>query len=225
MLKRFFARKYQTLTHEISEPLDGITIDIDTGDVSIFSAKEAVCRVVCRERRKAPHTVAVKGGTLVIEPTSRALVSFYKPQINVYIPAGKCGDLQIKSKTGKAIVEGISATSLALSAVTGRVDIAEVACERDITITLNTGGVSLKNTVARGKLFVRTKTGGIQLDGCDATELSLKSNTGSVSGTLLSEKVFCARSKTGRITLPQITSVGKCEIQTNTGKVKIEIKE
>ena len=55
-------------------------------------------------------------------------------------------------------------------------------------------------------------------------EITVKTSTGSVKGTLLSEKVFVPRSDTGDIDVPKTKNGGFCEITTDTGDVEIAIK-
>jgi len=49
--------------------------------------------------------------------------------------------------------------------------------------------------------------------------LRIKTDTGNVTGTLLSEKVFLVETDTGRINVPRTTAGGVCEITTDTGDV------
>ena len=58
----------------------------------------------------------------------------------------------------------------------------------------------------------------------DAEELFIKTDTGDVTGTLLSAKEFVYETDTGRVKLPETTTGGKCEIITDTGDIHIEIK-
>ena len=58
---------------------------------------------------------------------------------------------------------------------------------------------------------------------CDAEEIGIKTDTGDVTGSLLSEKVFHARTDTGRIEVPKTTGGGLCEIVTDTGDVRIRL--
>ena len=59
-------------------------------------------------------------------------------------------------------------------------------------------------------------------DRCDAAELSITTDTGDVKGTLLSDKVFIARTDTGRVHVPETTNGGKCKITTSTGDIIFE---
>ena len=75
------------------------------------------------------------------------------------------------------------------------------------------------------KFSVTRTTGYVKLDGCDASEIVIKTDTGDVTGTLLTEKVFIAHTDTGRVKVPNTTSGGRCEITTDTGNIKITIAE
>ena len=55
------------------------------------------------------------------------------------------------------------------------------------------------------------------------TESTAFSDTGDVSGTLLTEKVFVVRSGSGKIRVPETVSGGMCKITTSTGDVSIQI--
>ena len=62
----------------------------------------------------------------------------------------------------------------------------------------------------------------VRFEGCDAGELSVRTDTGDVTGTLLSGKVFLVQSDTGRVEVPKTVSGGRCEIATDTGDILIE---
>ena len=72
-------------------------------------------------------------------------------------------------------------------------------------------------------MTLRRSTGDVELNACDAGGLSLKTTTGDVTGTLLSEKVFITDTSTGDVSVPKTTSGGKCEISTTTGDIRIDI--
>ena len=53
--------------------------------------------------------------------------------------------------------------------------------------------------------------------------MSVTTDTGDVKGTLLSDKIFFAETKTGRKDVPKTTAGGKCEIKTDTGDIIISV--
>ena len=54
--------------------------------------------------------------------------------------------------------------------------------------------------------------------------IMVKTSTGNVKGTLLSDKIFVTDTSTGRVSVPKTTSGGKCEITTSTGDIEIELE-
>ena len=62
------------------------------------------------------------------------------------------------------------------------------------------------------------------LKDCDAAELEIKTGTGDVQGTLLSEKVFVVKTNTGKIQVPETVTGGKCKITTTTGDIRITVQ-
>ena len=78
--------------------------------------------------------------------------------------------------------------------------------------------------VAEGKITIERDTGDIRFDCSDGAEIFIETDTGDVRGTLLSENIFITKTDTGRIDLPSSVRGGRCEIHTDTGDIKIEIK-
>lgn len=156
--------------------------------------------------------------------------------------ASSAGDVKIKTTTGSIRLEGISAASLELSVSTGRVNASNITCTGDVTITASTGDATLKSVtcknltstgstgdltlrdvVATEKLLLERGSGDVELDACDAAELSIKTGTGDVEGTLLSDKIFITKTGTGDVEVPDTHTGGRCEITTGTGDIELTI--
>ena len=150
--------------------------------------------------------------------------------------------IKIKTSTGDICAENISAGSLDLSVSTGDVTASGVSCEGDVTVGVstgksklshiacksvvssgNTGDISLDNVIATNKFSIERSTGDVKFNGCDAAEIYVKTDTGDVRGSLLSDKVFVTNTDTGSVHVPKTVSGGKCEISTNTGDIIITI--
>ena len=161
---------------------------------------------------------------------------------NVECLAGSAGLLRIETDTGDIRLEELSAGALELGVSTGRVDVRAVACSGDVGLTVSTGksfltdlkcgsftsvgstgDVTMENVTAKGLISIERSTGDVRFAGCDAAELQIKTDTGDVSGSLRSEKVFIAQSDTGRIEVPETTSGGKCKITTETGDIAVTV--
>ena len=82
----------------------------------------------------------------------------------------------------------------------------------------------MKNVIAEDKFDIERSTGDVKFEKCDAAELFIETDTGSVKGSLLTEKIFLVETDTGSIEVPKSVSGGRCEIETDTGNVKIGIE-
>lgn len=151
-------------------------------------------------------------------------------------------NIRIHTTTGHIGIDGVNAASVALSVSTGKITVTDTACETEIRIRVSTGDAKLtdvscatlssegstgdlllKNVIASEKLEVRRSTGDVKLEGCDAGEIFVKTSTGKISGTLLSDKFFVCHSDTGSVRVPENGDGGRCELSTDTGNIGIEI--
>ena len=82
--------------------------------------------------------------------------------------------------------------------------------------------ISLKNVIATEKISIERSIGDVKFDDCDATEIWVETDTGDVTGNLLSEKIFITETSTGDVNVPKSTKGGKCEITTSTGDIYIK---
>lgn len=150
--------------------------------------------------------------------------------------------VRIGTSTGDIQVENISAASLELSVSTGEVTVSGVKCSGDITVSVSTGkshlndvscqsvistgttgDIYLDNVISAGKLSITRSTGNVSFDGSDAAEITVRTDTGNITGSLLTDKVFITASDTGSVEVPGTVTGGRCEIDTDTGNIKIEI--
>lgn len=162
---------------------------------------------------------------------------------NMMISASVSGDSEIHTSTGAIRIEDTSAGSFALSTSTGDIVLSDVLCDGDIktdvstgrnditdvkcknfTTDGSTGEVILTNVIATGKFDINRSTGSIIFDGSDANEIFVDTSTGSVSGTLLTDKVFITDTSVGSVNVPESTNGGKCKITTSVGSINIEIE-
>lgn len=240
--------KYETNCYQIQEAYQDISIVTDTANVEFAPSENQTTSVVCYEQKNLKHTVTVKDGTLAIELNDTRKwyehigIHFGTPKITVYIPQGELGALCVKASTGDICVENMAAGALDLSVSTGRITVTNVTCQGDTNIqvstgktvltdlqcknlisTGNTGSMVLKQVVAAEKFSIKRSTGHIRLEGCDAAELFLETDTGNIVGSLLTEKVFIAHTDTGKVDVPKTVTGGRCEIKTDTGDIKITI--
>ncbi len=152
--------------------------------------------------------------------------------------------IKIKASTGDINADDISCSALDLTVSTGKVNASGVSCKGDVTVSVstgkayltniacngvtssgNTGDISLKNVVAKERISIERSTGNVKFEGCDAGELFVTTDTGDVTGSLLSDKIFVVNTDTGKKEVPKTTTGGICEISTDTGDIIITIQQ
>jgi len=205
--------------------------------------------VVCVEDEKVKHSAKVQNRTLVIDTVDTRKwydfigISLGVPKMTVYLPQNEYNSLSIETDTGDITVpkdfsfknieiDGDTSDINCFASVsdileielsTGDIKIDNVTTGR-LELSTSTGDITLKNVITTGSLSIETDTGDVKFKDSDADEIYVETSTGDVTGTLLSEKVFITQSDTGRIHVPKTTSGGKCEIETDTGDIKITVK-
>lgn len=130
--------------------------------------------------------------------------------------------IKIKTSTGDVRMENLSAGAIDLSASTGDTELLNISC-KSLTSKADTGDITLKNVIATEGFSIERSTGDVTFDGSDAAEIFVKTDTGDVEGSLLSEKVFVVSSDTGDKDVPGTVTGGRCEITTDTGDIRINI--
>ena len=78
--------------------------------------------------------------------------------------------------------------------------------------------------IAEKTLYARSTSGGVALEDCDGGAIRLESTSGSVKGTLLSDKIFITDSTSGSVNIPRSSAGGECEITTTSGSIEIRIR-
>lgn len=130
--------------------------------------------------------------------------------------------IKINTTTGDIFTENISADTVEISVSTGDAILTNINCNTFVS-TGSTGDITLKNVTAGGSFSIKRTTGDVKFESCDASSLFVETDTGSVTGTLLSDKIFVTQTSTGDVEVPHSTNGGKCEITTSTGDIKITV--
>ena len=246
--KKLSTNKMQTNEYTIGESYQNISIDTITADIVFVPSDGEGTRVVCYEEEKLRHTVKVEDGTLVINGRDERKwynqigFHFNTPRITITIPKGEYGALTVKNTTGDVeIPQGFTFAGADISVTTGDITLAssttgDITCKNttgdtvlngvrcaNLTSTGTTGDLDMENVIATGDMNLKRGTGDVEFEACDAAELYIKVTTGDVEGTLLSGKIFQAKSTTGKVEVPQTTSGGICDVKATTGSIRIRM--
>ena len=102
----------------------------------------------------------------------------------------------------------------------GSVSLAHIT-SGELTARTTSGSIRLNDVLAEKSLFVKSTSGGVALSGCDGGAIKITTVSGSITGTLLSDKVFMTRTISGSVRVPDSTTGGTCEIRTTSGDIDI----
>ena len=159
--------------------------------------------------------------------------------------ASASGVIELSADTGDILLEGVTAKGIGLRTSTGGISVLDVSCEGNTQVSVTTGKVvlqdvacknlsskggtgciELKSVIVAEGLSIERSTGDVTFAGCDAFEILVTTDTGDVTGTLLTEKVFRAFTDTGDVDVPEVTmGYGTCEIRTDTGDIEMKIQK
>ena len=136
-------------------------------------------------------------------------------------------NITAKASTGKIRIKNCEVgEKISLKASTGEVLLENVTAKNYESKT-STGDVKLVNTVLENEMKIETSTGDVRFNKSDAKVIKVETDTGSVKGTLLTSKIFDAKSDTSTPKLPPLEqwdqTGGTCEIKTDTGAIDISI--
>ncbi len=133
--------------------------------------------------------------------------------------------IELKTDTGSIRVEKSAPKGeVKVQSSTGIIFFTDVRCG-ELYASSNTGNIDLKNTTAADNLTINCDTGNVRFEDCDSSEIKVQTDTGNIIGTLLSNKIFFAESAVGKVDVPKTMSGGACELVTDTGNIKIQIKK
>ena len=242
--------KFVTNEYKLSDTFENISIKTVTADITLIPTDEQLSKVVCLEDKKSKHTVMVKDNTLMIDNVDTRKwynhlgLHFKTPKITIFLPKGAynaltinntTGDIKIPADftfintnisvtTGDIFLESSVSDSIKCKSTTGDITLSGIRCGT-LAASVTTGDVEMKDVIANGKITIHQCTGDVNFADCDANALFIKVTTGDVKGSLLSGKLFKAKTTTGKVEVPQSVSGGVCEVKATTGNIKIAIKK
>lgn len=138
--------------------------------------------------------------------------------------ASASGIVKIKMTTGDICVENMSADMLLLDVTTGDMELSGIRCSI-IETNGDTGDLTMTDVVTTGAIVAFRNTGNIKFDKCDSEKLLFSTQTGDITGSLLSDKIFLVESGTGSVKVPKTTEGGECQVRSETGDIKLKIEK
>lgn len=194
------------------ESYSSLIINADTSDVEI--AKDFNFDFI---------DISLSTGDVVSRASASVSTKIKVSTGRINLSDAKTGELNLTSSTGDMTLSNIEADDVAIKVSTGDVEIRNTSLKSLITLG-STGELKMSGVVASGKWSIERSTGDLEFEACDAMEIYILTDTGEVTGTLLSEKIFIVKTDTGDINVPRTATGGICEIITDTGDIEIYIK-
>ena len=192
---------------------DALVINADTSDISI--PKEFSFGTV---------DISLTTGDTSFLASVTDLLRIHATTGDIQLENLSAGELDLSVDTGRINGNSLDcAGAFTLSVTTGKVVLEDVSC-KSFTSTGDTGSLSLTSFLVDEMMSIRRTSGDVKLDGCDAAELQIETDTGDITGSLLTDKIFIVKTDTGKIQVPETTAGGTCKLTTDTGDIKIEIK-
>lgn len=240
---------------DIYDEFDNISLNAKTYNVTFEKATDDRCTVSFfgpEGKTEDPFEARVVNKTLSIgvkEPDNwydhLFRFSVIPSRIIVSLPEREYGSFIAKTSTGDIDVSDFNLDELHLSVSTGDIRVLQTKCAGNISIHVSTGDtmlanvtcksitsdgstgdITLNHVIADNLFSVERSTGHISFEDCDASDYILKTSTGAVIGSILSEKNIDATSSTGDINIPDTKAEfdGNCQVSTSTGDIEIYLK-
>lgn len=228
---RLGSESYETTTYEITEDFSDISIESDTASIVFAPSEDGTRRVVCREPKKAKHSVSADMGKLNIKISDtrqwydRIGFNFSTPKITVYLPEAEYGKLEIKESTGDIYLPlGYTFQSISLSLSTGDVSCYSTVKEL-LKINTKTGDITLGD-LAAGSIDLSASTGDLTLSNVTASgSIRASLSTGDIKFNTVKCASFTSDGTTGDVTLKNTVVEGHISVERSTGDIILDMSD
>ncbi len=239
-------RPYLTKTHTVTEAFSDLSINTSTAKVVLLPSSDGSVRVTCTDDEHVTYEVAVRDGTLEINPFYKKknwyeyiAINFGQSKITLELPEAAYGALLIRKSTGKIEVpEDFAFESLDIQTSTGDVSV-HAAVSGDLKIhtgtgdiwidgstptsvdlSVSTGDIHADRIACFGNVTVSVSTGKTYLTDLTCKNLNTTGNTGDITlKNVIAEQAFSITRTTGDVTL-EGCDAAEIFIETDTGDVK-----
>lgn len=207
-------RQEMTL-HLPESQYDALRIDNDTGDVFVPEDFSFTVAEVFTSTGDVNFSAGVSERLTTSASTGHISIRGSSPAM-----------AQISASTGSVTLQDMACGDCFIKTTTGKVTIADLTCQT-LDCESGTGNKYLKEVVAEQYIKAISTTGKLELLGCDAPELTIRTSTGDVTGVLLTPKEFFANTGTGKVRIADHSGTvnGKCYVNSSTGDITFSYQE
>ena len=219
--------KYETNEHEMTGEFTEIAVSTETAKIMIVPSEDGKCRVVCRERINARHSVTVADGKLTVSMVDgrkwyERIFDFGLDTVTVCLPEAAYASLAVENATGDVtLADGFTFGTAEIKTST-----AHTVCYANVTdrlkIHASTGSISVEN-VTVGALDLSVSTGSVTVASVTcAGDANIRVSTGGTHLSSFTCKNLITEGSTGNILLWDVTADGKFSIERSTGYIRFE---
>ena len=201
----FSTSHYETVVHEIDEPVTAVSVVVGTADVTLIPSEDGKITVTGYEQVNLKNAVEVKDGALTIKLVDTRKwyehigIHFEQPTVTVALPQGAYDALSLTLSTGDVMIPAdFSFASILVKTSTG-----------DVTCLAS----------AEGTISIGTDTGDITVGSVSAGAMALSVNTGRIKATGVNCNDFTSTGNTGDLSLKNVIATGKLSVKRTTGDV------
>ncbi len=198
------------------------TITADTIDVHASSGKIEVDTA----KTSATFSAKASSGAVHINQVTASAISATASSGAVRVSSATADTLDARASSGKLELTSVTVSaSLSAKTTSGAIHITH-ATASSVGAAATSGLVDLADVIAAEEMAVETESGAIRLDACDGGTITLVTRSGSIRGTLLTQKCFYATSNSGSVRVPDfVQDAPPCRAHTSSGSIKLEVLE
>ena len=190
------------------------TLEVGSGNINIYNTKMAAMDTHC------------SSGDIKVERSSatRANLHCGSGDVNVdgFTVEGEC---EVDVSSGNCKFQNGKMGSLDAHCGSGDIELTSVDVAENFKGKTSSGSLNFMKVIAGGDMELISSSGDIELSECDGANLKIKASSGSVSGTILTEKIFDIHVSSGDVTVPEDgtgENVGSCTINVGSGDVELK---
>ena len=208
-------------------------IEVSTGDIEFFASATGAVSLEATTgdisangiRAESIEISTTTGDVVIKNATINGAASLEVGTGKIEADTILAKEIEIEGGSGKKTLKNLTIEGAAcIESTTGGIAITDMRSDT-LSIHLSTGDSLLKNCLVATDLRIQATTGDVILDASDAGEIDIKTNTGSITGTILSGKIFDAKSTSGKVITPQNDlSGGVCKLATTSGRIEFKIQ-
>ena len=141
----------------------------------------------------------------------------------VVISGASPASLFVKASSGGVTMSDMTPGSVDLHLSSGSLRLNGIRCSGDLSAESSSGSIRFSDVIAEGTLTLDCSSGSIKLEDCDGAEVRIECTSGSVSGHLLTPKIWSASATSGSVRVPEsVSGAGLCSVHTTSGSIRFD---